>query len=251
MAESTAKPGPPARRETHETAVMAVLTVVAGAVDAITFLTMGQVFAALVTGNVLLLSFALAGDNHISVGRSAVALIAFAAGVILAAHSAHRLAERHPFWLPAALTVEALLLGGAGTVALVRYGTGSLAHDPDLLVIMAVALAMGTRAAVVLRAGVPGMPTLLVQRSLVNLLADVDTAKRGGGDSPAGRPRGTRIRPGVTVAAMFLGGILGTLLVPWGTGRALLTIAAGVLLLAGVDVFLSRRPRPRSPRLGT
>ncbi|PNG22660.1 DUF1275 family protein [Streptomyces cahuitamycinicus] len=47
--------------DARRVAVMTVLTVLAGAVDAVSFLTMGKVFCALATGNVLFLSFALAG----------------------------------------------------------------------------------------------------------------------------------------------------------------------------------------------
>ncbi|MFE2433904.1 DUF1275 family protein, partial [Streptomyces sp. NPDC059409] len=56
MSESSSAAAPGPRR----TAVMTVLTVVAGAVDAVSFLTMGKVFCALATGNVLFLSCARA-----------------------------------------------------------------------------------------------------------------------------------------------------------------------------------------------
>jgi hypothetical protein len=42
---------------------MSALTVTAGAVDAVTFLGLGHVFAALATGNVLLLGFGVAGSG--------------------------------------------------------------------------------------------------------------------------------------------------------------------------------------------
>ncbi|MFD8846007.1 DUF1275 family protein [Streptomyces pseudogriseolus] len=42
---------------------MTVLTVIAGAVDAVSFLTLGKVFCALATGNVLFLSFGPAGEG--------------------------------------------------------------------------------------------------------------------------------------------------------------------------------------------
>ncbi|WP_307823527.1 DUF1275 family protein [Streptomyces sp. I5] len=49
---------------------MTVLTVIAGAVDAVSFLTLGKVFCALVTGNVL---FAPAGEGDVPVARAAAA----------------------------------------------------------------------------------------------------------------------------------------------------------------------------------
>ncbi|MGM7444664.1 DUF1275 family protein, partial [Streptomyces tunisiensis] len=56
----------PAPSEVRRTAAMTVLTVIAGAVgavDAVSFLTLGEVFCARVTGNVLFLSFAPAGEG--------------------------------------------------------------------------------------------------------------------------------------------------------------------------------------------
>ncbi|WP_405996966.1 YoaK family protein [Streptomyces sp. NBC_00829] len=226
---------------------MAALTVVAGAVDAITFLTMGHVFAALATGNVLFLSFALAGEGQIPVARPTVALTMFAAGVAVASLADRSLVARGRRWFPAALAGEAVLLGAAGTVALVRHGTGSLTHDPDLAAIALVACAMGMRAAAVLRASVPGMPTLLVQMSLVRLLADVVTQLRVPADEQAALQRRARIRLSATVGAMVLGGALGTLMVPWGTGRALIAVAAAVLALSGLHLIQPRYRPPTDP----
>jgi len=36
------------------------------------------------------------------------------------------------------------------------------------------------------------------------------------------------------------GGALGTLITPWGTGRALLAVAAAVLIVAALNVLLAR-----------
>jgi len=55
---------PTARHEVPVTVAMAVLTVTAGAVDAISFLALGQVFTALATGNLLFLAFALGGRDR-------------------------------------------------------------------------------------------------------------------------------------------------------------------------------------------
>ncbi|WP_328535284.1 YoaK family protein [Streptomyces sp. NBC_00344] len=245
MPEGSVPSEPAEPNELRETVIMTTLTLVAGAVDAITFLTMGHVFAALATGNVLFLAFALADGGQVPVARSAVALSAFTVGVAVASFVAHRLVTHR--WFPAALVGEAALLGLAGTLALLRHGIGSLAHDPDLVVIAIVALAMGMRAAFVLRAAVPGMPTLLVQMSLVRLLADVVTHLRLPAGREAALQRLARIRLGATVGGMFLGGALGTLMVPWGTGRALIAVAAAVLVLSAVHFS---QPRHRPPEAG-
>ncbi|MFE0470829.1 YoaK family protein [Streptomyces sp. NPDC058947] len=226
--------------------VLTVLTVLAGAVDAVSFLTMGKVFCALATGNVLFLSFALAGEGDVSVARPATAIGAFVAGAALAGVALKALAERGRAWFPAGLGCEAVLLVAAGVVTLWRHGTRTAADaGQDHAVIALVALAMGVRASTALRVHVPGMPTLLTQTAIAELVNDVlkrpRTVLRG---MPA-QQRLARTRWTATVGGIFTGGVLGTLLlVPLGTGRALLVIAAAVLLLAAFTSALPRRAEP-------
>ncbi|MFF3409162.1 YoaK family protein [Streptomyces sp. NPDC002742] len=232
-----------ARRERQQTVVMATLTVLAGAVDAVSFLTMGHVFTALATGNLLFLSFGVAGEGQVPVARPAIALIAFVLGAAAGALATSGLVARHRHWFAAALAVEGVLLALAGATALWRHGSGSLADHPDNLVIAMVGFAMGLRADTALRAAVPGMPTLLVQVSLVRLIHGLT------GAVPATPQRRTnRVRLVATVLGIFAGGALGTLITPWGTGHALLAIAAAVLLIAALNVLLARY-RLLSPEL--
>ncbi|MET9900522.1 YoaK family protein [Streptomyces sp. NPDC006446] len=235
MSEESGPPPSAERREREQTVVMATLTVLAGAVDAVSFLTMGHVFTALATGNLLFLSFAVAGEGQVPVARPAIALIAFVLGAAAGALATSGLVARHRHWFAAALAVEGVLLALAGATALWRHGSGSLAEAPDNLVIAMVGFAMGLRADTALRAAVPGMPTLLVQVSLVRLIHGLT------GAVPATPQRGVnRVRLVATVAGIFAGGALGTLITPWGTGHALLAIAAAVLIVAALNVLLAR-----------
>jgi hypothetical protein len=59
------------------------LTVVTGLVDAFGYVTLGHVFVANMTGNVVFFGFALAGVGGVSVVASLVAILAFAAGAAL------------------------------------------------------------------------------------------------------------------------------------------------------------------------
>jgi uncharacterized membrane protein YoaK (UPF0700 family) len=68
MSESSSTP-PTAQHEIAITVAMAVLALTAGAVDAISFLGLGQVFTALATGNLLLLAFAQGGQGAVPVER--------------------------------------------------------------------------------------------------------------------------------------------------------------------------------------
>ncbi|MCM1941923.1 DUF1275 domain-containing protein [Streptomyces sp. G3] len=235
---SAAVPGP------RRTAVMTVLTVLAGAVDAVSFLTMGKVFCALATGNVLFLSFALAGEGDVPVARPATAIGAFLAGAALGAVALPWLAARGRPWFALGLAGEGLLLTLGGAVAVVRHGDAPAAvAGSDLVVVGAVALAMGLRAATALRLRVPGMPTLLSQTAIAQLVADVLKEPRAVLRGMSDRQRLARTRWTATVLGIFAGGVLGTLLlVPLGTGRALFVVAAVVLLLAATHLAVRDAP---------
>ncbi|MFB6849878.1 DUF1275 family protein [Streptomyces sp. NPDC056373] len=121
----------------------------------------------------------------------------------------------------------------AGALALAEHGTGSVPADEDRGVVALVAPAMGVRASTILRVHVPGMPTLLSQTAIAELINDVLRRPRAALRGMTAKQRLARTRWTATVGGLFTGGVLGTLLlVPLGTGRALLVIAAVVLLLA-------------------
>ena len=63
--------------------VLVGMTAVTGLVDAVSFLSLGSVFTANMTGNILILAFATARVPGLSVARSLTALIAFFIGAIL------------------------------------------------------------------------------------------------------------------------------------------------------------------------
>src|SRR6266700_5829419 len=60
-----------------------VLTAVTGLVDAVSFLSLGHVFTANMTGNIVLLAFATAHVSGLSIARSLTALLGFLVGGIL------------------------------------------------------------------------------------------------------------------------------------------------------------------------
>src|ERR1700744_3134025 len=59
------------------------MTAVTGLVDAVSFLSLGHVFTANMTGNIVFLAFATAHVSGLSVARSLTALLAFLVGAIL------------------------------------------------------------------------------------------------------------------------------------------------------------------------
>ena len=62
--------------------LLVCLTIVTGLVDAFSYLRLGHVFVANMTGNVVFLGFALAGVGEISILASLLAVLAFALGAV-------------------------------------------------------------------------------------------------------------------------------------------------------------------------
>jgi uncharacterized membrane protein YoaK (UPF0700 family) len=71
---------PPGDRHGPLVPMMVALTFLTGVVDAVSYLKLGHVFVANMTGNVVFLGFALAGAGGLSVAASLVALGSFLAG---------------------------------------------------------------------------------------------------------------------------------------------------------------------------
>ncbi|GAA2605693.1 hypothetical protein GCM10010304_64680 [Streptomyces roseoviolaceus] len=106
-----------------------------------------------------------------TVARPATAIGAFMAGAAIAAVVLKWLAERGRAWFHAGLVCEAVLLVCAGAMTLWRHGTEAAGSDHGIVAL--VALAMRVRASTALRVHVPGMPTLLSQTAIAELINDV------------------------------------------------------------------------------
>ncbi|MFE0171291.1 YoaK family protein [Streptomyces sp. NPDC059002] len=179
--------------------VLITLTAVSGLVDAICYLGLGHVFTANMTGNVVVIGFALAGAPGFSVTGSLVSLAAFLAGAVAAGRLARAFRGGHRVpWVRAAVWGEAVLLGIATAVAFAADGR------PPYPVIALVALAMGLRNGTVGKLAVPDMTTTVLTRTLAALAAESRLA--GGTDARA-------VRRTVAVVAMLAGAVPGAWLV--------------------------------------
>jgi uncharacterized membrane protein YoaK (UPF0700 family) len=229
-----------ARGEVRISIVMFALTATAGAVDAVTFIGLGRAFAALATGNVLLLSFGVANAPGISIARPAEALAAFVVGVAAAHAIVVSVSGRGRRWYVAALVGEVAVIAGAGAYAVTVSGTRSLPEHARAIVVVLLAGAMGWRSRTMVEAAIPDMPTTAVQVSLVKALVDVLSFRTG----PPRAPVLARARRAATVVGVFTGGVIGALLLRLGPGPALLGIA---VIEASVAALYSRAPRLRPP----
>ena len=228
------------RGEVRISIVMFTLTATAGAIDAVTFLGLGRAFAALATGNVLLLSFGVANAPGISIAPPAEALAAFVGGVAAAHAIVVSVSGRGRRWYVVALAGEVAVIAGAGVYAVIVSGTHSLPEHARAIVVVLLAGTMGWRTRTMIEAGIPDMPTTAVQVSLVKALVDVLSFRTG----PARAPALARARRAATVVGVFTGGVIGALLLRLGPGPALLGIAG---IEACVAALYSRAPRLRPP----
>ncbi|WP_404961498.1 YoaK family protein [Streptomyces sp. 147326] len=210
-------------------ALLIVLTVVTGLIEAVSLLALGPVFTAMQTGNVLFLSFGAARAGDLPALAPAVSLAAFAVGAVCGAHLESVTEGRGWRWFVIGLLSESglvLLAAALGWGLAPRYGAPTARH---MTVTAVLALAMGMRNATIMRANVPGVPTTLVTRSMTAFLGG--SAMGQGNVFGSGRSR-WELR-GLTVLAMFAGGFLGALLVRagWAVGWLLLPAAVTVLLV--------------------
>src|SRR5712672_1693286 len=123
------------------------LTVITGLVDAISFLGLGHIFTANMTGNVVFLGFAAGGAPGISAARSIAALCAFAGGSVCGGRLINS-RERTPIaHLLITTYVETALLLSAASAAAFAADDASL--TVAYAIVLSTAVAMGLRNAVV------------------------------------------------------------------------------------------------------
>ncbi len=215
---------------------LTVLTVVSGMVDAVSYLGLGHVFTANMTGNVVILGFAVAGAPGFSIPASLASLGSFLAGAIAAGRvTSHVTSRRH--WLLIAMTIEGLFAGGAAVVS--AFHSGDITSGSARYTIIAVlAFAMGVRNSTIRRLAVPDITTTVLTMTLTGLAADSSLA---GGTNPKFARRSS------AVAAMLGGAIAGAALyLHTGATWPLAVVAA--VVLATTIVFAMN---PESRQLDT
>jgi uncharacterized membrane protein YoaK (UPF0700 family) len=221
--------------------LLLLLTVVTGLVDAASYLRLGHVFVANMTGNVVFLGFAIAGAKGLSIRASAFALGAFLVGGLAGGRVGVRFANHRGRLLQAALAVQIAAVAGAVCVAVVAARPGEGAARYALVVLLA--FAMGVQNATARRLAVSELTTTVLTMTLTGIAADSTLA--GGGGSKLGRRS-------LAVIAMFIGALVGALLVLRVDVAAPLAVAAGVLVVAAFATrAVSNTPAAWAVRLQT
>ncbi|GAB2712335.1 YoaK family protein [Kitasatospora kifunensis] len=214
-------------RDRHPLALaLFALTAVSGLIDAVSYLGLGHVFTANMTGNVVVVAFALVGTPGFSIAGSLTSLAAFLLGSVLAGRLALRHRDgRRERWLRTALLTETALQGAATAIA---FTAGGRAQQEALIALLAVA--MGLRNGTVRKLGVPDLTTTVLTLTLTGIAADSSLA--GGANPRLGR----RL---YAVLAMLAGAAPGAALVIHGhLGWALL---ASTLLVAAIALGYRER----------
>ena len=157
-----------------------LLACVAGGVDAVSYMSLGRVFTANMTGNTVLLGLALGQAESPAVVRSSLALIGFLAGASLGAWVSSR-GQHGGVWPPTVtitLMVEAALLVA---LAVVWHQAGDLdfKQTTEAVLILLSALAMGIQSAVGRRLNISGIATTYITGTLTSLMARFTAGPRG------------------------------------------------------------------------
>lgn len=209
-------------------AALLLLSAASGAADAFVFLCVGQVFAGVMTGNLVLLGASAAGAGEDGVAlKVVVALAAYFCGVAGGALMAGR-----GFRVPALLWVEVVLLGAAAVLWGLELVT-SYGERLGLLALVAVAMGVQGRVRVT--------PTNYFTGTLTSLAGRVALRELRGGDGWV-LGRLVAVVAGAAVAALAERW--------WSPGAALgaVVMAAGALVLETVPARGRFRPGKGKPR---
>ncbi|WP_327675036.1 YoaK family protein [Kitasatospora sp. NBC_00458] len=205
--------------------MLLVLTVVTGLVDAVSYLALGHVFVANMTGNVVFLGFALAGAPGLSASASLTALAAFLAGALTGGHLAELRPAHRGRLLVATVAAQSVLMAGCTVLAAVLGHT----DDPVRYTLTGVlGFAMGLQNAAVRALRVPDLTTTVLTMTLTALAAD-----RAG------------VRRFASAGWMFAGALVGAALVLHADVPTALAVALALLL--GVAAVTHRAGRPAPP----
>jgi len=198
------------------------LTAVSGILDAVSFLALGHIFTANMTGNIVFLAFAAVGTPGISVARCITSLAAFLSGAVIGGYFCRGIAgPMRCHWLRVSATCEAALLFAAAIAVIVLDGDSTALEDRQYAVIVLLAVAMGLRNATVRQLAVPGLTTTtVVTTTLTGLVADLALADSS--NSHSSRRVGS-------IASLFVGAAMGALLLRLGLAVPLIVAAVGVI----------------------
>jgi uncharacterized membrane protein YoaK (UPF0700 family) len=215
------------------TPFLVVLTIVTGLVDAFSYLVLGHVFVANMTGNVVFLAFGLVGAKGFSTAASLLALVAFALGAVGSGRVVGRLRGRRGRILAATAACESFLVGVSVIVAVSvgSPGTGGVRY----LLVALLGLSAGMQNGTARKLAVPDLTTTVLTQTIA--AAAFDSRLGGGPDSKVGRR-------GLSVLAMFFGALAGAAVILHVYRALSLVFAFALLAPVSVSAYRLSRSQP-------
>jgi uncharacterized membrane protein YoaK (UPF0700 family) len=222
------------RRRVPLSVLAAALTFGTGAVDVVAYLRLGESFASVMTGNLVLLGLAAAQRSAALAVHTVVALAGCAVGVGIGTRIAGRPRPGGPDWPPgvtAALLVELGVLAGFSVGWELTRGRPSGWVQLTLLAVAA--LGMGVQTAAV--RGLPAAPsTTYLTGALTGLIATLTSLQR-----PRSADRRALAVVGAATCGAAAGGVLLTVL-----PQVLPALPLGALVATIATARLTNRPAP-------
>ncbi|HXA34004.1 MAG TPA: YoaK family protein [Acidimicrobiales bacterium] len=206
-----------------------LISCICGMLDAACFLGMGQVFAEIMTGNLVYLAFAIGTrgtGQSLPVLPYVIALGTFALGALVGGRLVRLPAQWGSHRI--AFAVEWVALAAAAVATLIvhpRYH-----GDARFVVIGILAFGMGIQNAAVRKWGVPDLATNVMTLTMTGLITDT---RLGGGDNHHAGRRSTSI--GIFVASAVFGAFLVRYGVLWPLVAALVIFSVALPILLQSD----------------
>ena len=230
------------------TIIAGVLTIGSAATDIMAFTRLGNVFASVMTSNIVFLGLAAARHSGTLAGHAAVSFAGYAAGVFAGSRLARRPARRdtHGPWTPwvaAALAAETVVLAGftIGWEVTGTHPTGG----PQLVLIALATIAMGLQSAVVVVLNISGVGTTYLTGTLTSL---IDSLASPGPERGTAQRRQANLRRAVALAALVAGALLAGLLISAAPAAVpAIPLAALVIVLTIGRRLLAPRAEEKQP----
>jgi uncharacterized membrane protein YoaK (UPF0700 family) len=216
--------------------LLVALTLVTGLVDAFSYLLLGHVFVANQTGNVVFFAFALAGVGGFSRTASVTAIGCFFFGALVAGRLGRFLAARRELMLGVTTGIQAVIV--AETVTMTALVSTPLPGGVRYALIATLAATMGMQNATARKLAVPDLTTTVLTLTITGFAAD----------GPLAGATGARVaRRLISVAAMFVGALVGAVLVLHAHIVYPLVIALIILAAVAISAVTWVRPPRTSP----
>jgi uncharacterized membrane protein YoaK (UPF0700 family) len=210
-------------------ALLLTLTVAAGSADAVSYLGLGRVFTANMTGNLVLLGVAIGQGQVAGSLRSVIAFACFGVGVLAGARATARSADTAVWPISVTLVVVAEL----GLLLVFTAGWEIVGDRPAVLALDVLtalsAGAMGMQTAAARQLSVAGVTTTFVTGTLTSLIAEL---------ASVGPDWGRWRRWAATLASIVIGAAAGAaLFVAWRPGAPLVaTLLVGIVIAVAAGV---------------